>query len=63
MKPILTFVFDNEQLKKDFAAWMCDGGGEQEFMNTRPDVSFDYWQGRKFLENNVVEVSINKDEE
>lgn len=63
MKPTLTFVFENEELKERFAAWMCDGGGEQEFMRNNPDVSFDYWQGKKFLENNVVEVTIDQGEE
>lgn len=63
MKPMLTFVFDTEELKQKFAEWMCDGGGEQEFMQIFSSVSFDYHQGRKFLENNVVEVTIVGDEE
>jgi hypothetical protein len=63
MKPMLAFVFDNEELKHKFAVWMCDGGGEQEFMQIEKNASFDYHQGRKFLENNVIEVSIVGEDE
>lgn len=62
MKPTLTFIFDTEELKQSFAAWMCDGGGEQEFMEINPNITFDYWQGGKFLENNVVEVFFVEEE-
>lgn len=31
-KSVLTIEFDNEELLKDFAAWMSDGGGEYSFM-------------------------------
>ena len=46
-KHVLTIEFENEALLKEFAGWMCDGGGECEFydaiqMRTGKKLSFKY---------------------
>lgn len=60
MSATLTFVFPNEETRLRFAEWMCDGGGEDEFAVTgSPYLNFDYHQGKGFIEDGVVVVTMD----
>lgn len=64
MKKTVTMTFETEELCQEFFAWLCDGGGEQQFFDSCEDhsievSSIDYWGGKEegeFLENGKVEV-------
>ena len=56
----VTMVFDTEELRDEFFAWLCDGGGEQSFFDSCDaheiqTSGLDYWDGGDFL-SGVVRV-------
>jgi hypothetical protein len=61
----LTFVFDDEDLMQDFAAYMSDGGGEGTFVEWHEkNVVFDYHptdgrprNGETFIIDRIVRVT------
>ena len=57
----LTFLFNDERVMRDFAVFLCDGGGEQTVMEAADDYglscSFDYaGNTQEFLGEGVVRV-------